>query len=63
MCELVDLVRAAVGKAMPEILILSVCVYVCVRVNATWTALPELKELAPDREHTYTTTRQYCVGS
>lgn len=48
---------------MPEILILSVCVYVCVRVNATWTALPELKELAPDREHTYTTTRQYCVGS
>lgn len=48
---------------MAEILILSVCVCVCVCMNATWTALPELKELAPDREHTCTTTRQYCVGS
>ena len=67
LCQCVDIERrAVVGKATPEVLIpcvclcVCICVCVCVCVCVTLASLPELKELAPDSEHTDTT--HYCAG-
>ena len=63
LCQGVDIERrAVVGKATPEVLIpcVCLCVCICVCVCVTLASLPELKELAPDSEHTDTT--HYCAG-